>query len=228
MNPWVIRARTMARKAGLIGVINRFRAAGPYEQRVNEALSQAVHPGDVVWDIGANVGVYSEIFCRQVGSSGTVVAFEPFADSCAQIRQRLADCSWLRVENIALGEVDTQGRLVMGPASVENHLETEADKQQGDSDSVPVEICRADTMLNRLGRTPNVVKVDVEGFEEEVLNGMHQTLQQPDLRAVLVEVHFMKLEQRGREKAPIRIEKLLAGKGFRTQWVDASHIFATR
>jgi len=50
----------------------------------------------------------------------------------------------------------------------------------------------------------------------------------PALRGVLVEVHFLKLEKRGRATAPIRIEKLLGGKGFKTRWVDASHLFATR
>jgi hypothetical protein len=94
--------------------------------------------------------------------------------------------------------------------------------------TVPVTICRGDSLCNRLGRVPNVVKVDVEGFEEEVLLGMGELLASSLLRCLLVEVHFKTLEKRGRAMAPVRIEKLLAGNGFRTRWVDASHIFATR
>jgi hypothetical protein len=89
-------------------------------------------------------------------------------------------------------------------------------------------ISRGDTARNRLGRTPNVIKVDVEGFEEEVLLGMGDVLTSPELRSVLVEVHFLKLEVRGRATAPVRIEKLLKSKGFRTDWVDASHLVGTR
>jgi FkbM family methyltransferase len=226
VKPWVIKTRSLARKAGLIKVINRFRAAGPYEQKVHEALTGAVKHGDVVWDVGANVGIYSELFCQRVGKDGFVVSFEPLAESCDRIRERLPNCEWLRVENIALGEKDATGLLVTGEQSVENHIAT--DTEIGTADSVPVEICRGDTVCERLGCVPNVVKVDVEGFEEEVLEGMDKMLASPMLRSVLVEVHFMKLELRGRPTAPIRIEKLLGAKGFKTSWVDSSHLIATR
>jgi FkbM family methyltransferase len=230
VNSWQVKLRSLARRTGVIGVIHllrsRLRPAGAYEQCVHEALAGAVRPGDVVWDVGANVGVYTELFCEWVGKDGLVVAFEPFVDSCAHIRERIPDCAWLRVENVALGETDAAGRLMTSADSVENHLATGSSADS--AGSVPVTICRGDSICARLGRAPNVIKVDVEGFEEEVLAGMAETLASPDLRSLLVEVHFSKLEQRGRAMAPVRIEKLLRGKGFRTSWVDASHLFATR
>ena len=228
MNPWVIKARSLARKTGVIGLINRVRPSGSYEEDVHKALAGAVKPGDVVWDVGANVGVYTEQFCSWVGRGGFVVAFEPWAESCARIRERLPDCAWLQVENVALGDADAHGRLVTEAESVENHIATEADALNGDAGAFPITICRGDTASERLGRVPNVIKVDVEGFEEEVLNGMGAMLASPTLRSVLTEVHFLKLEKRGRLTAPSRIEKLLKGNGFKTRWVDASHLFATR
>ena len=229
MNPWVIKARSLARRAGLIGLVNRLRpSTGAYEQRVRDALASAVKPGDVVWDVGANVGVYSELFCQWVGKDGLVVAFEPWTESCERIRERLPDCQWLRVENVALGADDSTGRLVTGAESVENHIETELDAQNGVAGSVPIAIARGDTLRQRLGQAPNVIKLDVEGFEVEVLAGMEQLLASPELRSLLIEVHFLKLEQRGKQTAPNQMQKLLVSKGFRTRWVDASHLFATR
>jgi FkbM family methyltransferase len=225
MNPLLIKARSIARKTGVIGIINRLRPAGSYEEHFHEALVKAVKPGDVVWDIGANVGLYTEQFCQWVGKDGFVVAFEPGVEACESIRERIPNCAWLQIENAALGEIDTTGRLVIAEGSVDNHVATDADDG---ANSIPVVINRGDTMRNRLGRTPNVVKVDVEGFEEEVLLGMGEVLTSPELRSVLVEVHFLKLEMRGRATAPVRIEKLLKGKGFSTNWVDASHLVATR
>ena len=75
MNPWVIKARSLARKTGVIGLINRVRPSGSYEEGVHKALAGAVRPGDVVWDVGANVGIYTEQFCSWVGQDGFVVAF---------------------------------------------------------------------------------------------------------------------------------------------------------
>jgi len=224
----MVKARSLSRKTGLTGLINLVRPAGSYESRVHDALTGVVKPGDVVWDVGANVGLYTELFCQWVGNRGSVVAFEPWAESCQRIRQRLPDCSWLQVENVALGQTDATGRLVTGADSVDNHIQTEAETLDGNAASIPVVICRGDTVCNRLGRVPNVVKVDVEGFEEEVLRGMGDLLSSPALRCLLVEVHFKKLELRGQPMAPVRIEKLLRASGFRTRWVDASHLFATR
>jgi FkbM family methyltransferase len=228
MNPLLIKARSIARKTGVIGILNRLRPAGSYEEYFHEALVKAMKPGDVVWDVGANVGLYTEQFCEWVGRDGFVVAFEPGVEACESIRERIPNCAWLVIENAALGETDTTGRLVIAEGSVDNHVATDADAADGDANSIPVVISRGDTVRNRLGRMPNVVKVDVEGFEEEVLLGMGEVLTSPELRSVLVEVHFLKLEMRGRATAPVRIEKLLKGKGFSTNWVDASHLVATR
>jgi FkbM family methyltransferase len=228
VKPWQIKVRSLARKTGVIRVINKLRPERDYEARVNAALAGAVKMGDTVWDVGANVGVYTELFSRWVGEDGCVVAFEPFSGSCDKIKQRLPNCRWVQIENVALGDTDMAGFLVTGSESVENHLATGAEAQTASADSVPVVVCRGDTVLSRLGKVPNVMKVDVEGFEEEVLAGMSQLLTDAALRSVLVEVHFKKLEMRGLLNAPIRIEKLFAETGFHTSWVDSSHLFATR
>jgi FkbM family methyltransferase len=228
MNPLLIKARSIARKTGVISIINRLRPARSYEEHFHDALVKAVQPGDVVWDVGANIGLYTEQFCEWVGKDGFVVAFEPGVEACAEIRARLPDCPWLQVENAALGETDATGRLVIEAGSVDNHVATDADAANGGANSIPVIISRGDTARTRLGRTPNVIKVDVEGFEEEVLLGMGDVLTSRELRKVLVEVHFLKLEKRGRATAPVRIEKLLKSSGFTTKWVDASHLVASR
>ena len=72
----------------------------------------------------------------------------------------------------------------------------------------------------RIGN-PDVVKIDVEGFEEEVLHGLDRRLS--SVRVVVVEVHFQALESRGQANAPIRIAKFVGGKGFTTHWIDANH-----
>lgn len=208
-------------------MINRLRPASAYEERFHAALVRGVRPGDVVWDVGANVGLYTELFCQWVGETGAVVAFEPGVESCESIQERIPDCAWLKIENAALGDTDMVGQLMIEEGSVDNHI-AEGGVTDANAKTIPVTICRGDTVRARLNQTPSVVKIDVEGFEEEVLAGFGSMLSAPELRSLFVEVHFSKLEARGRAAAPVRIEKLLKSSGFATMWADASHIVATR
>ena len=75
---------------------------------------------------------------------------------------------------------------------------------------------------------PNAIKIDVEGFELEVLQGMGPYLAEPTLRMIGVEVHFGILKERGIAYAPQRIEQLLVHNGYRVRWPDNSHLLAVR
>ncbi len=48
-------------------------------------IDHIVQPGDCVWDVGANVGLYALYAARRVGAGGTVIAFEPAADNYAAL-----------------------------------------------------------------------------------------------------------------------------------------------
>ena len=84
--------------------------------------------------------------------------------------------------------------FVVDGSSVTNHIERDGAAKPG---SISVQMALGDQVCERLGHVPNVIKIDVEGFEEEVLRGLSQTLTHQQLRTVLVEVHFLQLEQRG-------------------------------
>ena len=71
------------------------------------------------------------------------------------------------------------------------------------------------------------MKIDVEGFEYEVISGMQTTLNAAQCRAVFCELHFEVLEKRGLRQNPARIVKRLRSLGFaKVRWLDASHISA--
>ena len=73
------------------------------------------------------------------------------------------------------------------------------------------------------------MKIDVEGFEDEVLAGMSRTLADHQQRAIFPGIHFALLEQRGKPMAPMHIEHKLQALGFQTSWFrDRSHLKALR
>lgn len=71
MNRLSIKLRSRGRKLGLHRLAHRIQTKlkrnKRYEESFNTAPQDAVHPGDVVWDVGANEGIYTELFCRWVG-----------------------------------------------------------------------------------------------------------------------------------------------------------------
>jgi hypothetical protein len=72
------------------------------------------------------------------------------------------------------------------------------------------------------------VKIDVEGFELEVVRGMQDLLRASSCRHVFVEVHFLKLQERGLANAAKELCRVLGSLGFAVSWIDASHLHARR
>jgi FkbM family methyltransferase len=227
MNILAIKARSIARRVGLTRLYHKLFPRRRYEEKLHNAILASLKTGDVIWDIGANQGIYSKIFCEKTGPSGHVFAFEPTPESCATLSRQTAEFSWVHIERKALSDFDGAGALSVSGYDKSNHL-VQANGDDSQSSVVSVPVVRGDTFWKASGMTPNVVKIDVEGFEEEGLAGMDSLLAAPGLRAVFVEVHFRLLEDRGRSEAPVRLENLLRSKGLRPRWVDPSHIAAER
>jgi FkbM family methyltransferase len=227
MHKAIIKARSLARRTGLKRLYYRFFPQGSYEEKLHSEISAELRPGDLIWDIGANLGLYTKMFAQRTGNTGRVFAFEPVPSTFEQLCRETRDYPWVQNEQIALSDFDGVCRLLVGESDTVGHLENFAGETiTGTSVDVPV-MC-GNSYWKKTGMTPNLLKIDVEGFEEEVLNGMKSLLAAPELRAVFLEVHFEILESRGRSDAPLRIEKLLHTKGLFPRWVDYSHIVAKR
>jgi FkbM family methyltransferase len=225
---FVMQARKLARAMGL----NRLVAAllyGPRnEDRFEEAFIRNLLPGDVVWDVGANVGYYTELFSTKVGPTGRVVAFEPGPTSFGRLLDATRESGNVLPFNIALGRSDEW--MSFDPSSHETGATGRLSGSDASSPAaVVVEVRSANTMI-RGGDVPapTALKIDVEGHEYEVLLGAAAVLADPVLRIVGVEVHFTILQQRSDGAVPAAIESLLKDNGFRIRWVDASHLLAVR
>lgn len=217
-----------ARDAGRLIGINRWiasRLLRGYETKYKSYFATCIHPGDCVWDIGANVGYYTRFFAERVGAKGKVLAFEP---SPVNYRYLVEQCSALG--NVALfqcglGNADGKLHLKQG----KDELGATSRVTESPSDGVVVEIRSGESLLaDGTANVPQIIKIDVEGFEWEVLEGMAALLKQKHLRAIGVEVHFGILKERGMRGVPQQIESLLRDSGFSFTWPDTSHLFALR
>lgn len=230
MNSLMIKARSIARRVGLKRLYYRIFPLRDYEEEFHNAIFEELHAGDLVWDVGANVGFYTKICAEKTGAGGRVVAFEPAPETYSELCRQTSKYPWVQNERLALSDSDGVSHLVVYDAAIDStfhHLQWDA-SETTTANMVDVRVVRGDSYWSESGKTPNLLKIDVEGFEEEVLAGMNGLLAAPELRAVFLELHFQFLEERGRAGAPIRIEEQLRGKGFRPRWVDRSHIAAKR
>lgn len=228
--PIFIRLRAITRALGINQVVSRILATRRYEDRFRTALFQNIRSGDTVWDIGANVGLYSAEFGTAVGSSGHVLAFEPVPSCYEQLQKHCSALPQVQAHNVAIG--DKNGKLVMALEAnplAATHRVVDPSGAQAASGTIEVPVRSVDDLAKEhADRHPNVMKIDVEGHEGSVIQGMSETLRDPRLRCIGMEVHFALLEARNEVNTPRVIESRLKNAGFRVQWTDASHIVAVR
>lgn len=153
------------------------REYGEWAESELTLLTGLIAPGDTVIDVGANIGTHTLSFSRAVGPSGRVIAFEPHPVLFQLLRHNLEQnrAANVRVENAAVGSsrgtvriptIDLQSHANFGSFTVEV-LESSPDP------GVPmVAVDEVD-----VGR-PRLLKVDVEGWEPEVLRGAARTIRE--------------------------------------------------
>ena len=140
--------------------------------------------GDLFVDVGANIGSYTVL--AAAGSGAACIAFEPGSAAFAWLERNvrlngIADRTELHRQ--AVGARSGSVALTTDGDTV-NHIVTDP------TDGARTETVLMTTLDEALARrTPLMLKIDVEGFETEVLNGAVQTLNAPTLRGVLLELN---------------------------------------
>jgi FkbM family methyltransferase len=159
-----------------------------YEPDVWRELLSSVRPGDVVADVGANVGLYAVALARRVGATGRVIAYEPDAGNAELLRRNLA-------LNDVEGVVEVREAAV---GSERGEIPFLSDRQQSRFDPGGTSRVRVVTLDDELERVA-LLKIDVEGFEGAVLQGARSLLadavRRP--RRIFVEVHLARLPELG-------------------------------
>jgi FkbM family methyltransferase len=173
---------------------------GVYDLLVSETLWRLVSPGELVLDVGSNIGHMASVMARRTGPTGQVIAFEPHPLLFARLKRNLdawrAELPGLRLEAraVAVGDANRPGHLHI-PTTFQENAGTasllEQDAGSGDSGSTPgrvaVDVRTLDTELPP-PLAPSVMKLDVEGGEAAVLRGATRLLA-TGLRDIVFEDH---------------------------------------
>jgi FkbM family methyltransferase len=142
---------------------------GTYERYMQDAFRKYVSPGSIVFDIGAHVGFHSMFCGLLVGPTGKVVAFEPNPISRSSLERQIRANSNLRVEVVPYALSDAVGFADFDATQgCESRLTPTGQSK--------VEIRTLDSLVSVELPIPDVIKIDVEGEEENVLRGSRETL----------------------------------------------------
>ena len=157
-----------------------------YEPQAWTYMMNAVQPGDIIADIGAHIGLYTVALANRVGPLGQIFAFEPDTKNSSVLKEMvLLNKVTDRVKIIEEAVSDSNG--VTGFVS---GLESGSHLNSSNGQYVHKISCiRLDTFF--ANKNLNILKIDVEGYEGEVLKGAVDLLadQKRRPRFILIELH---------------------------------------
>jgi len=157
---------------------------GVYELQVQHKLKEMLGRGMTFYDVGANVGFHSLLGARRIGNQGHVYAFEPLAQNSKRL------CELMRVNhvsNFTLIEAAVSNQVgstefFSGPSPAQASLSPSG------RNSFSVRTTDLDTFASA-NRWPDLILMDIEGFEGMALQGATAILSSKRRPAWIVEVH---------------------------------------
>jgi FkbM family methyltransferase len=194
---------------------------GIYEPPVTRIVQRHLRPGSVFVDAGANWGYFSLVAASGAGADCRVLALEPdprMFDALAQ-NVRLNGLTQITLRAAAASSTEGRARLTgFDPASLNRGVSRlGAERAEGpvfDVDCVTIDRLTAD--FSRV----DLVKIDVEGAEDLVLDGMRDGLAAGRYRAIVLELHPDLLRARGAE--PESCLQRLRNAGYEGRTIDVS------
>ncbi len=180
-----------------------------------EFLLTHVRPGMTVVDIGANQGLYSLLFAQQVGPDGCVLAFEPDDILHAALVDNLTSnhAHHVTAYHLALGAAPGTMTLYRSLFNSGDNRLAAVGSAERPCDAVLVRVERLDQVL--AGRQIDFIKMDVQGWEMEVLRGMEALLDDPSQTNLSIYFEYWPQGLRAAGSDPLEPLEFLSAKGFR-------------
>jgi FkbM family methyltransferase len=173
---------------------------GYFEPVETEVLLHEIEPGDVVLDVGANIGYYTLLFARRVGRAGKVFAFEPDPDNFRLLTRNVQANGYDNVVLVPRAVTDRSGtaRLYLCADNKGDHRLYDS----GDSrPSVVVSTVALDDYFAGYKGPIDFIKMDTQGSEAAALRGMRRLLERRPGVTLVTEFWPIGLRRNGEDAA---------------------------
>ena len=153
----------------------------PHQLGFDRLCRRMLRTGDVIYDIGANVGYTSALFSHIVGLSGRVFAVEPSPRSFALLSRSMGSVSNVTLLNFGVSNIVGELAFYVPPSlDLASLIPIEG------ADQLKVAVAKLDDLCATHGQ-PHFIKVDVEGHEPSVFEGGSTTLSRDDRPIIVFE-----------------------------------------
>ena len=188
--------------AGAVVVLNRKDPVvsgaltfGVYEKPETKFFTAVCKTGMTFLDVGANIGYYSALAIARVGG-GKVIALEPDPENFGYLQQTVAANHPTNAVCVQKAAGSAKGVATLY-ASTSNRGDNRMYANELADRAVEVEVDTVDSILDELGVGPvDLIKIDVQGFEGQVVNGMRQAVLRSPRLTLLLEFWPFGLEKR--------------------------------
>lgn len=161
---------------------------GSEREQIQNVLNE-IKENDTFFDIGANIGIYT-CFAGAKCNEGKVVAFEPYPPNVEQLRANIRHSKLSNVQIEAIGLSNKTDTIEFSEPKSEVGLRTGSIKPSAGDGNYQVQTRAGDDLiLNENIPEPDVIKIDVEGAEAVVIQGLKDTLQSGVCRTIFIEIH---------------------------------------
>ena len=192
---------------------------GAFEENEIRFFRDVVKPGMTVFDVGANVGLYSVISGNAVGQSGRVWSFEPFPPIAMYLRENVCLNDLINVTVVEKAVSDLMGtfdfHVFPEGCDVYNSLgaKERPEEKLHAVEKILVEVTTIDAFAGEAGiEKIDILKIDVEGAEERVLKGAEQLIRRSPNVQIVIEIYEPSAQQCGCSSQ--RLIEMLEGWGF--------------
>lgn len=187
---------------------------GVYGELDTKIIREEIHEGDIVIDVGANIGYYTLIFAQLVGSSGKVFAFEPESKNFEILKKNIEINNYPNIvaEQKIVSDKSGIVKLFIAEHGIVGHR---INQQKSSQKFIEVESIILDNYIKKLNldNKINFIKIDVEGSEPKVLEGAKEIMQKSNQLKIFTEFNREAVEEYGIE--PKEMIDLFYRNGFK-------------
>ncbi len=173
-----------------------YMVSGVWEELTTDIFKKVVKAGDIIVDMGANIGYFTLLAARLTGKDGKVYAFEPEPHNFALLSRNIELNGYDNVVAMQKAVSDKNGKIKL----FVNKNDTGAHslyQPENAGESIEIEAVTMDDFFKDKNRHVDVIKMDIEGAELDAFAGLQQIIRENTGLKMFVEFHLPALDRNG-------------------------------